>query len=266
MKNRIIAGIVAGVVCFTLTAANVFAAEQSPISEEITMIENFPKGDVDSSTEVNLGDLDTLAVAIYPNCGLAEKFESPTIEINEEAADMNNDGNIDCFDIILLANYLVATRGGTDISVGDFDYDNMATITEKSYFEIFTDVSKLAKYDEKYRDVVGFAIVDFFNNYTIMNKSAITTEITTTEVITTEATITTTITTTPEKDFLLGDVNNDGVVDAKDAAVILNDYATALLEDREIENEVADFNKDGRVDSADASAILTYYAEVLLEM
>lgn len=266
MKNRIIAGFVAGAMFFTLTAANVFAAEQSSANEEIVTTENFPKGDVDSSTEVNLGDLDALAVAIYPNCGLAEKFESPAVEINEEAADMNNDGNVDCFDIILLANYLAATRGGTDISIGDFDYDNMAAISEKSYFEIFTDVSKLAKYDEKYRDVVGFAIVDFFNNYTIVNKSAITTEITTTEVTTSETTITTTITTTPEKDFLLGDVNNDGVVDAKDAAVILNDYATALLEDREIKNEVADFNKDGKVDSADASAILTYYAEVLLEM
>jgi len=67
----------------------------------------------------------------------------------------------------------------------------------------------------------------------------------------------------PEKSGL-GDANEDGSVDAKDASFILVAYAKASTgsEDglTDTQREAADVNTDGKVDAKDASAILAYYA------
>ena len=62
----------------------------------------------------------------------------------------------------------------------------------------------------------------------------------------------------------LGDVNNDGVVNAIDASMVLSAYASSStggtlgLDDEQIMN--ADMNGDATVNAVDASSILSYYA------
>lgn len=64
-----------------------------------------------------------------------------------------------------------------------------------------------------------------------------------------------------------GDVNLDGKVDAKDAAIILKDWANVLLGKPSALTSVVnitDTNNDHRLDSTDAAAILQHYARELL--
>ncbi len=65
-------------------------------------------------------------------------------------------------------------------------------------------------------------------------------------------------------DYVHGDVNGDGKIDAMDASITLYNYALASTgHDYELNSEqltAADANNDGKVDAVDASAILTYYA------
>ena len=72
-------------------------------------------------------------------------------------------------------------------------------------------------------------------------------------------------TTTAKTDFLLGDVNGNGMVDAVDASSVLTYYAkTSTGKDggfTEIQMKAADMNENGLVDATDASAILTFYAK-----
>lgn len=60
------------------------------------------------------------------------------------------------------------------------------------------------------------------------------------------------------------DLNNDDVIDAIDASIVLREYA-AISSGQESSFSVtdmytADYNCDGKVDSVDASGILAYYA------
>ncbi|MBP5362068.1 MAG: hypothetical protein J6Y71_03445 [Ruminococcus sp.] len=77
---------------------------------------------------------------------------------------------------------------------------------------------------------------------------------------------TTTSATPPEPlfDYYLGDVNDDGKIDAKDASMVLAAYAKASTgEDNgltDMQKESADVNIDARIDAKDASLILEYYA------
>ena len=65
--------------------------------------------------------------------------------------------------------------------------------------------------------------------------------------------------------FTLGDVNEDGSIDASDASKVLEEYALiqtgAEPTFTEIQKISADVNKDYSVDSSDASKILAYYAD-----
>lgn len=58
-----------------------------------------------------------------------------------------------------------------------------------------------------------------------------------------------------EAEFLPGDVNGDGAVDARDARLVLR-YAAGLVEEGELFFEQADLNGDGAVNARDARAIL----------
>ena len=58
------------------------------------------------------------------------------------------------------------------------------------------------------------------------------------------------------------DVNSDGSVDAKDATVVLSDYAQSIASNATVLTpEIADANDDGVIDSKDATLILVYYAD-----
>ena len=69
-----------------------------------------------------------------------------------------------------------------------------------------------------------------------------------------------------EVDAMLGDVNNDGMVDSSDASLVLAEYAEIQTGGAggftDIQYKAADVNKDDVVDSSDASKILSYYAMV----
>jgi hypothetical protein len=60
---------------------------------------------------------------------------------------------------------------------------------------------------------------------------------------------------------LLGDVNGDGRVNARDARLLLR-YIAGLTEEGEVDKAAADFNGDGRVNARDARAILQYIAGI----
>lgn len=65
-------------------------------------------------------------------------------------------------------------------------------------------------------------------------------------------------------EYILGDVNGSGAVDADDASAVLHCYAqfstTGKSDFTEAQLVIADVNKDGAVDAGDASSILGYYA------
>lgn len=94
-----------------------------------------------------------------------------------------------------------------------------------------------------------------------------TTSNTTTEPITTTSTTSTeptTTTTTDTPDVNLGDINEDEIIDARDASIALTEYAlnatggeSSLTKEQQ---EAADVNGDDTIDARDASIILGYYA------
>jgi metallophosphoesterase superfamily enzyme len=58
---------------------------------------------------------------------------------------------------------------------------------------------------------------------------------------------------------LLGDVNGDGKINARDARALLR-YIAGLVDESEIDLSAADYNHDGRVNARDARAILRFIA------
>ncbi|MDE6102472.1 MAG: hypothetical protein K2F73_05810 [Ruminococcus sp.] len=72
--------------------------------------------------------------------------------------------------------------------------------------------------------------------------------------------------TVSEPELTLGDVNNDGYIDAVDATAIRMEYANISAHGTgsfdENQKKSADLNKDGYTDSVDATLIMMYYAYV----
>ena len=68
-----------------------------------------------------------------------------------------------------------------------------------------------------------------------------------------------------DSEFLYGDVNNDGVINASDSSDILAEYASMSSGESgnfdERQKKSADFNDDGIINASDASEVLKYYAE-----
>jgi len=62
---------------------------------------------------------------------------------------------------------------------------------------------------------------------------------------------------------LMRDVNFDGVVDGRDASVVLSEYANVSVGNEplftETQKYIADTNEDGMITATDASDIITYY-------
>ena len=69
---------------------------------------------------------------------------------------------------------------------------------------------------------------------------------------------------TPSVQSIEGDVNNDNIVDGRDATVVISDYSRSSAgktsELTESQQRAADTNKDGILDARDATAIISYYA------
>ena len=85
---------------------------------------------------------------------------------------------------------------------------------------------------------------------------------TTTETTTTNQTTTTT---QPNPSaYILGDVDNNSVIDAVDASKVLAYYARISTKQEggfsDRQKQAGDVNKDGIIDAVDASKILAYYA------
>ena len=70
----------------------------------------------------------------------------------------------------------------------------------------------------------------------------------------------------PETKTQLGDVNDDGAIDSKDAVLVLKYYAESLTGSTttSISTEKGDVNGDGKIDSKDAVKILKYYAQTMV--
>lgn len=87
---------------------------------------------------------------------------------------------------------------------------------------------------------------------------------TTTTTTTTTTTVTTTANSDETTEYKLGDVNDDGMVNAVDASSVLAYYARISTNQESEYNEeqmlAADVNHDGMINAVDASNILAYYA------
>lgn len=87
---------------------------------------------------------------------------------------------------------------------------------------------------------------------------------TTTTTTTTTTTVTTTANSDETTEYKLGDVNDDGMVNAVDASSVLAYYARISTNQEGEYNEeqmlAADVNHDGMINAVDASNILAYYA------
>ncbi len=100
---------------------------------------------------------------------------------------------------------------------------------------------------------------------TTNNSSASGSSTTTTGNVTTQVTTTTTSTgTTTTNGYPLGDVNNDGLINAVDASTVLTYYAMISTNKDggfdDNQKAAADVNHDGLINAVDASCILAYYA------
>jgi hypothetical protein len=93
-----------------------------------------------------------------------------------------------------------------------------------------------------------------------------TSKVTTTTTTLSNATTTSTTTTLPSVEYKLGDVNNNGTIDAVDASTVLAYYAMISTNKNggfdENQKAAADVDHDGKINAVDASNILSYYAYV----
>ena len=74
-----------------------------------------------------------------------------------------------------------------------------------------------------------------------------------------------------ESEYILGDANNDGLVDGRDATMVLTEYARTSAnggtpfsgDGRTV--KAADIDENGIIDARDATSILTYYAYISVD-
>ena len=157
-------------------------------------------------------------------------------KISTLSGDANCDGKVDETDSDLILNYY------KDVSVG-------------------RDNNSISQQGLRNSDVNHDGIVDSLDASlvkSIANKNNISSTTSTTVNI-----ITTTTNSKPiSSNSIIGDVNNDGIIDARDATEVLTDYArTSTGSESKLSRQIADINNDYVIDARDATLILTYYAK-----
>ena len=112
---------------------------------------------------------------------------------------------------------------------------------------------------------VGSSTTSTTSKPTTTTTSKVTTTTTTTTTLS-NATTTSTTTTLPPVEYKLGDVNNNGTIDAVDASTVLAYYAMISTNKDggfdDNQKAAADVDHDGKINAVDASNILSYYAYV----
>ena len=222
-----------------VTVNNVYESIRPPYSESIV---SYPSKKVYTVGE----KLDIIGLELISDDGKTYKVDTNNLDRFE----------FDVFDII----------DKDEIQVGSINFNTLPAGEYTVSYEGFI------IYRDTDRDVV-FRNVKFSYPVTIKEKSASLVTYTTpkTTVTTSTATsatvrrtVTTTTTTTQPIKYSLGDVDNNGIVDAVDASKVLSEYARVSSNAKntfgETQKKAADANKDGFIDAVDASKILAFYA------
>ncbi|MDE7225599.1 MAG: hypothetical protein K2N49_01880 [Ruminococcus sp.] len=106
--------------------------------------------------------------------------------------------------------------------------------------------------------------LDILVTITVSPEPISTSPVTSTEIPAVTTAPTTTAVSQPNDEYTLGDIDNDGKIDASDASAVLVAYSrlstgmTSGLDNRQTLS--ADVNYDKKIDATDASKILVYYA------
>ena len=222
-----------------VTVNNVYESIRPPYSENIV---SYPSKKVYTVGE----KLDVIGLELISDDGKTYKVDTNNLDRFE----------FDVFDIIDKDGIQVSSNIFNTLPAGEY------TVSYEGFI-IYRDTD---------RDVV-FRNVKFSYPVTIKEKSAPLVTYTTpkTTVTTSTATsatvrrtVTTTTTTTQPIKYSLGDVDNNGIVDAVDASKVLSEYARVSSNAKstfgEAQKKAADTNKDGFIDAVDASKILALYA------
>ena len=96
-------------------------------------------------------------------------------------------------------------------------------------------------------------------------RSSATTTVTATSSATKNTTTSSTTTAPQQPELNIGDLDNNGIVIASDASLLLVLYADLSDNGRDVTEDdiyVCDVNRSGRIEAGDASMILTYYAAI----
>ena len=192
--------------------------------------------------------------SIGNNC-FALCYDLEEIYILNPECKFNGNGNTVC-------NHMIDDPDGSAKSL--YVFDGVIHGYEGSTAQTYAD-----KYGYKFESLGKY-------NSTITSTFTTTPSTTTTSTTTTKPTtsmitsiITTSTTTSPiqnQQKYPLGDVNNDGQINAVDASSVLSYYAMVSTNKDggfdDLQKVAADVDHDGQINAVDASCILSYYAYV----
>ena len=223
------------------------AADTTEPVTTTTAISKVP-GDVNNDSTVDMSDLVTLMAYV------SDPESAPLSEQALENADVYKDGVIDSKDTDTLVDFLADLI--TELPVEPKAPETTTAAPETTAATETTAEETTATESTTASETTSAAET--------------TTETTTAvpETTTVTATEPVPVTTEPAQtpDYVLGDVNLDGIIDANDASKILEIYAKYSSGDTPAETEAqlraAEVDNDRMITSSDASLILAYYASV----
>ncbi|MDE7097825.1 MAG: hypothetical protein K2O60_01590 [Ruminococcus sp.] len=237
MKNYKIISLVSAL-CLMVIPVN-FSAYADDAIKQTPVYNEFDENEVNGTVTVNIPENVTAHIAI--------DFDSP--EVTNEPyyiADVDG-GNSYSFDI-----------EGRDNTEADYRYYNISiSLTGGEYgftSEPFTDRTNVLDANDN-----PDKFTEYIYNFTVDDKTTdsdwdITSEKGTEKSIAVHL-----------DGIMLGDINNDGIVDANDSSIVLAEYAVLSTgEDSTFtqrEQQKADVTMDSAIDANDASKILAYYSE-----
>ena len=160
---------------------------------------------------------------------LTKYIQDPSEEIDKEAADLNLDGKIDVVDLIILTKHLAKWA----------DFAKLPHDCKKPY------KTEIKQADSEKHKIVytcgcGLSLAESDENHEFKDDKC------------TKCGY--------EKEILYGDVNGDGVVTAKDRAILAR-YLQGGYDVGKIDLKAADVNMDGKVNEIDLQIMRMYFAE-----